>query len=131
MKLITHFYLVPRARTLELYFHCPTCLHGIVLNYIIKHRNNLIFYVTYPVPLSSTSVSGESTDSSPGLMRKPSSKRLLRNVCELLPDYAESHPRRAMRILNPTYSCIVRGSNWIRGWVGPTVAGRCRESNSD
>jgi hypothetical protein len=33
MKLITHLHLVPRLRMVELYFHSPICLHGIVLNY--------------------------------------------------------------------------------------------------
>jgi hypothetical protein len=31
MKLTTHLHVVPRSRMLELYFHSPTCLYGIVL----------------------------------------------------------------------------------------------------
>jgi hypothetical protein len=32
VKLTTHLYLVPRSRMVELYFNCPTRLHGVVLN---------------------------------------------------------------------------------------------------
>jgi hypothetical protein len=35
MKLITHLYLVPRLRLLELYFHSPIYLHVIELNELI------------------------------------------------------------------------------------------------
>jgi hypothetical protein len=32
MKLFPHLYLVPRSRKVELYFHFPACLHGVVLS---------------------------------------------------------------------------------------------------
>jgi hypothetical protein len=32
VKLTTHLHLVPKSRMVELYFHSPICLHGIVLN---------------------------------------------------------------------------------------------------
>jgi hypothetical protein len=32
MKLTTHLRLTPRSRMVELYFHSPTRLHGVVLN---------------------------------------------------------------------------------------------------
>lgn len=31
-ELTTHLHLTPRLRPVELYFHCPVCLHGIVHN---------------------------------------------------------------------------------------------------
>jgi hypothetical protein len=32
LKLITHFRLVPMSRMVELYFHSPILLHGMMLN---------------------------------------------------------------------------------------------------
>jgi hypothetical protein len=43
MKLITHLHLLPRSRMVVLYFHSPLCLHSIVLNNIIKYRDNFTF----------------------------------------------------------------------------------------
>jgi hypothetical protein len=31
VKFTSHLHLVPRSRKVELYLHCPICLHGIVL----------------------------------------------------------------------------------------------------
>jgi hypothetical protein len=31
----------------ELYLHSPMCLHGIVLSYIIKYRDNFTFFASY------------------------------------------------------------------------------------
>jgi hypothetical protein len=33
VKLTTQLHLVPRSRTVELYLHSPTCLHGIMLHF--------------------------------------------------------------------------------------------------
>jgi hypothetical protein len=41
MKLIAHLHIVLRLRILELYLHSPVCFHGIVVNCIIKYRDNL------------------------------------------------------------------------------------------
>jgi hypothetical protein len=32
VELTTHVHILPRSRKVELYLHCPICLHGIVLN---------------------------------------------------------------------------------------------------
>jgi hypothetical protein len=44
VKLTTHLHLVPRSRMVELYVHSSIRLHGIVLQYIIKYRDNVAFY---------------------------------------------------------------------------------------
>jgi hypothetical protein len=44
VKLTSHLHLVPRSRMVELYLLSHTCLHGIVLNYIIKYRDNLLTF---------------------------------------------------------------------------------------
>jgi hypothetical protein len=36
-----HVHLVPRSIMVELWVHYPMLLHGIVLNYMFKHRDNL------------------------------------------------------------------------------------------
>jgi hypothetical protein len=41
LKLITH-HLVPRSKLVELYLHPSICLHGVVLYYVIKHRENFL-----------------------------------------------------------------------------------------
>jgi hypothetical protein len=43
--LTPHLQLVPRSKTVELYLHSFTCLHDIVLNCIIKYRDNFIFHL--------------------------------------------------------------------------------------
>jgi hypothetical protein len=35
--------LMPKLREVELYLHSPICLHGIVLNYMIKYRDHFTF----------------------------------------------------------------------------------------
>jgi hypothetical protein len=35
------------SRTVELHLHSPICLHGIVLSYIIKYRDNFTLYPLY------------------------------------------------------------------------------------
>jgi hypothetical protein len=42
VKLTTSLHLVPRSRMVELYLHSPMCLHGVVLNYTIRYRNNFM-----------------------------------------------------------------------------------------
>jgi hypothetical protein len=46
-KLTTHIHLVPRSRMVELYLNSPICLHGIVLNYIIKYRVKTVQNLPY------------------------------------------------------------------------------------
>jgi hypothetical protein len=46
MKLTTNVYLMSRLRMMEPYLHSPICLHRLVLNYIIKYRDNFTFYYT-------------------------------------------------------------------------------------
>jgi hypothetical protein len=40
VKLTTHLYLFPRSSMVELHLHTPISLPSIVLNYIIKYRDN-------------------------------------------------------------------------------------------
>jgi hypothetical protein len=40
VKLTTHLYLELKSRMVELYLHSPIYLHGVVLEFIIKHREN-------------------------------------------------------------------------------------------
>jgi hypothetical protein len=44
LKLTTHLQIVLRWRMVELYLHLPTCLHGILFNYIIKYKDKLTFF---------------------------------------------------------------------------------------
>jgi hypothetical protein len=44
MELTTLLHLVPRSRMVELYLHCPMCLHGIL--HVIKYRDK--FYAKLP-----------------------------------------------------------------------------------
>jgi hypothetical protein len=40
-----HPYLVPRSRIVKLYLHSAICVHGTVLNCIIKYRDNFTFFL--------------------------------------------------------------------------------------
>jgi hypothetical protein len=51
VKLTAHLHSVPRSRVMELYLHFPICLHGIVLNHIIKF---FFFFFGYTVLLNLT-----------------------------------------------------------------------------
>jgi hypothetical protein len=42
VKLITHLYIVPRSRMVELYLHSPLCLHGVVFNELGTGTNLLL-----------------------------------------------------------------------------------------
>jgi hypothetical protein len=42
-KLTTHPHLVAKPRMVELYLHFPIYLHGVMINYPIKHRDNFTF----------------------------------------------------------------------------------------
>jgi hypothetical protein len=48
LKDVTHFRVVPRSRTVMLYFHTSKCLHDVVLNYLSTgttlplHRNTQV-----------------------------------------------------------------------------------------
>jgi hypothetical protein len=44
MELTTHLHLVQRSRMEELYLHSRMYLHGIMLNNIIKYRDNFSFF---------------------------------------------------------------------------------------
>jgi hypothetical protein len=41
VKLTAHLHLVPRSRMVELYVHSPTCIHGLVLNYLPQGQLDL------------------------------------------------------------------------------------------
>jgi hypothetical protein len=49
VKLTTDLHLVQRPRMVDLYLQTLMCLHGIVLNYIIKYRDNFTIYPTETV----------------------------------------------------------------------------------
>jgi hypothetical protein len=46
LKLTTHLHLVPRLTVVEPYLQSPIRLHVIVLEYIVKYRDNLTFTFT-------------------------------------------------------------------------------------
>jgi hypothetical protein len=46
VKLTTNLHLVLRSRMVEVNLHSLICLHGIVLNYIIKNRDNFTYTFT-------------------------------------------------------------------------------------
>jgi hypothetical protein len=43
VNLTTHLHLVPMLRMVELHFHSPIPLNGVVVNYL-KTRDNVAFY---------------------------------------------------------------------------------------
>jgi hypothetical protein len=47
----TRLHLLPVLRMAELYCYSPACLHTIMLNYVIKYRDNFSFILFYMLNL--------------------------------------------------------------------------------
>jgi hypothetical protein len=43
VNLTTHSHLALSSRKMELYLHSHICLHGVVLNYIIKYKDKFTY----------------------------------------------------------------------------------------